>query len=274
MEEGLLLVAPVDNGPRTLREADPWLGVVKCGHRRASATRIPGQVLFFGRDVQGMRRTEYRARIGLVEQHCPLLYGTLRDNLRYTAPDADGDEIQRVIELANLTELVSRLPRGLDTDVGEHGMKLSAGERQRVAIARALLTRPALLLLDEPTAHLDVVNEEALSRTIDQVSRECALVTIAHRLSTVQSADQIVVLDHGEIVAVGHHHDLLETSDCYRGLVTRGMNQEGRTRSRTSSSQTFPTGRRHEGFVPARESTGEVVIDHVCADLEEEVGTS
>jgi len=221
-----------------------------------------------------MRRTEYRARIGLVEQHCPLLYGTLRDNLRYTAPDADGDEIQRVIELANLTELVSRLPRGLDTDVGEHGMRLSAGERQRVAIARALLTRPALLLLDEPTAHLDVVNEEALSRTIDQVSRECALVTIAHRFSSVQSADQIVVLDHGEIVAVGHHHDLLETSDYYRGLATRGMNQESRTKSGGSSGQTFPTGPRHEGWVPAGEGAGKILIEHVCTDLEEEVVTS
>ena len=132
-----------------------------------------------------------------------------------------------MIELANLTELVSRLAQGLDTEIGEHGMKLSAGERQRVAIARSLLTRPALLLLDEPTAHLDVVNEEALSRTIDQASNECALVTIAHPFSTVHSADQIVVLDHGEVVAVGHHHDLLETNDYYRGLATGGMNHSG-----------------------------------------------
>jgi len=178
-----------------------------------------GEILFLGSDVRAWNRTEYRARIGLVEQYCPVLHGTLRDNLIYAAPSADESEIQRVIDLANLGELVSQLPRGLETDVGEHGMVLSGGERQRVAIARALLTRPSLLLLDEPTSHLDGLNEAALRQTMHQVSTECAMLVIAHRFSTICDADQIIVLDQGKVVAVGGHDELLDSDDYYRRLT-------------------------------------------------------
>lgn len=179
-----------------------------------------GQMLFYGRDVRTISREQYRAGIGLVEQHAPVLYGTLRDNLTYTAPHAREDEILEAVELANLTELVSRLPRGLATEVGEHGMKLSGGERQRVAIARALLTRPGLLLLDEPTSQLDALSEAALDRAIDQVSSECALLVIAHRYSTVRAADKVVVLNHGRVVAAGNHEELLDSDDYYRRLAS------------------------------------------------------
>lgn len=181
-----------------------------------------GRILFDGSDLGDMGREEYRSRIGLVEQHCPILHGTLRDNLLYAAGDGrevDEGRIERVLELANLTELVARLPLGLETAVGEHGMMLSGGERQRLAIARALLDLPSLLLLDEPTAHLDAANEAALGRAIEQVSSACALLVIAHRFSTVRAADRIMVLNDGRIEAVGDHDELLATSEYYRGIA-------------------------------------------------------
>ncbi|MEV3992325.1 ABC transporter ATP-binding protein [Streptomyces sp. NPDC049837] len=178
-----------------------------------------GRILFDGRDISAIGRAEHRARIGLVEQHTPVMYGTLRENLTYAAPDAGPEELERVVELAHLTELVSRLPRGLDTDAGEHGMSLSGGERQRIAIARSLLARPGLLLLDEPTAHLDAASEEALRRSIRETAGECALLVIAHRLSTIRAADLIVVLDKGRVVATGSHDELLDTSGHYRALA-------------------------------------------------------
>jgi ABC-type multidrug transport system fused ATPase/permease subunit len=184
-----------------------------------------GQILFCGTDVRSIERREYRSRLGLVEQHSPVLYGTLRENLTYTAPDAEEEKIDRVIELASLTELVSRLPLGLDTQVGEHGAKLSGGERQRIAIARALLSRPSLLLLDEPTAHLDPVNEAALHRTIKQVTVECGLLVIAQRSSTVLAAEQVVVLDRGEVTAVGGHEELLATNAYYRRVAIGWLNK-------------------------------------------------
>jgi ABC-type multidrug transport system fused ATPase/permease subunit len=115
---------------------------------------------------------------------------------------------------------VDRLPGGLDAEVGEHGDMLSGGERQRIAIARSLLARPMLLLLDEPTAHLDTANEAALSRTIDLVSQECALLVIAHRYSTIRRAAQIVVLGDGEVAAVGTHEELLASNAFYQRLVS------------------------------------------------------
>ena len=190
-----------------------------------------GEVLLLGRDANVVSQKDWRAGIGLVEQHSPLLYGTLRDNVIYSAPDAGDDEIDRAVELACLTDVVARLPQGLDTDVGEHGIKLSGGERQRVAIARSLLKRPTLLLLDEPTAHLDAVNEAALSRAIEEVATECALLVIAHRFSTVLAAEQVIVLDRGEIVAVGGHDELLATNAYYRSIAIGWLSKsDGRAR--------------------------------------------
>ncbi|MEU7133376.1 ABC transporter ATP-binding protein [Streptomyces sp. NPDC046261] len=178
-----------------------------------------GTLLFDGRPAPELSRAECRARIAVVDQNTHVVHGTLRDNIAYAMPTATPQEVERVIDLANLHHVVERLPGGLDGMLGERGSTLSAGERQRVALARALLTRPTLLLLDEPTSHLDAINEAALSRVLKDIAQECALLVIAHRLSTVQHADRIYVLGTGRTLAVGHHEELLTTSATYRELA-------------------------------------------------------
>ncbi|WP_242909202.1 ABC transporter ATP-binding protein [Actinomadura terrae] len=163
-----------------------------------------GQILLDGTDIRAeLSISETRSRLGLVEQSAPVMHGTLRDNIVYGKPDAADAEIDRVVRLAGLGDLVARLPKGLDTPVGEHGDLLSGGERQRVAIARALLPRPRLLLLDEPTSQLDAANEQFLTQTIAQISRECTLLVIAHRPSTISAADTVILLKSGRIAATG-----------------------------------------------------------------------
>ncbi|WP_161602710.1 ABC transporter ATP-binding protein [Thermomonospora catenispora] len=171
-----------------------------------------GRILFEGADLAELERSAYRSAIGLVEQDCPIMRGTLRDNLAYAVPRAGDAELERVIELVGLSRLVERLPQGLDTPVADRGATLSGGERQRIALARALLARPALLLLDEPSPRLD-------AGTVARLAAERAVVVVTHRPDLVRDADRIVVLDEGRVTAAGAHEDLLESSPCYRGLV-------------------------------------------------------
>ncbi|MFF4399699.1 ABC transporter ATP-binding protein [Streptomyces sp. NPDC001480] len=182
-----------------------------------------GAVLFDGRPAGELGRDACRRRIAVVDQNTHVVHGTLRDNITYAVPDATEAEIRRVVELARLEEVVDRLPGGLAAVIGERGSTLSGGERQRVALARALLARPALLLLDEPTSHLDAINESALTTVMKDVAQECALLVIAHRLSTVQHADHIVVLHEGRTTASGRHEDLLTSSPLYRNLAASQM---------------------------------------------------
>lgn len=195
-----------------------------------------GGVSVGGTDVRHLPLDELRARVAYVEQDTPVLAGTVRQNLLYANPVATDEELEGVLDLANLCAFVEKLPEGLDTEVGDGGTLLSGGERQRIALARMLLCRPRLLLLDEVTSQLDAENERALKETVRRVSRRCAVAVISHRLSTVVEADGILLLDAGRVSAEGTHEQLLENSPLYRRLVetqmieAEGLSSGGRLR--------------------------------------------
>ncbi|SDU62815.1 ABC transporter ATP-binding protein [Jiangella alkaliphila] len=176
-----------------------------------------GEIVLDGRPFADWRLADLRSRIAYVEQDTPLVPGTLRENLAYAAPDATEDELWAALRTVRLDDRVRDLEHGLDTELSPTTM--SGGERQRVALARALVTDAELLLLDEATAQLDGLSEAAVAEGIRRQAATGAVVTIAHRLSTVVDADQIVLLEAGRVRAVGTHQELLQADDLYRELV-------------------------------------------------------
>ncbi|HWZ45472.1 MAG TPA: ABC transporter ATP-binding protein [Candidatus Saccharimonadales bacterium] len=179
-----------------------------------------GRILY--NDISGDRidRDRFRERMGLVTQDSQLFSGSIRENLQFVKPGATDSECLDVLQKASVHSLLERADRGLDTLIGEGGVKLSGGEKQRLSIARALLRRPQLMIFDEATSSLDSLTEEEVSRTIRDIARvqEGITVLIAHRLSTIMHADRIYVLERGRIVESGRHEDLLKKNGLYFAL--------------------------------------------------------
>ena len=177
-----------------------------------------GAVRWAGRDFRGLPLKELRGRLGLLEQEAPVLHGSIRDNLLIANPDADDADLWLVLEQAKIADEITRLPGQLDAPVLERGRGLSGGQRQRLALARAFLSRSQLILMDEPTAHLDRVNEYDVMANLLQARGQRSVLVVAHRLSTVTHADQILVLHQGRIQATGTHTELLRMP-IYRELI-------------------------------------------------------
>lgn len=178
-----------------------------------------GRLTVAGRDLSDWPLSELRAQLAYVDQRCTLLTDTVRANLTLGRPDRVLDEdLWAALALVDLVDPIRRLPGGLDEVLGETS-DLSGGERQRLALARALLTDAKLVLLDEPSSQLDSLNEERLRQVIDRLARDRAVLVVAHRLSTVRHARQVIVLDGGRVIASGTHDDLLRTSPTYEELV-------------------------------------------------------
>jgi ATP-binding cassette subfamily C protein CydCD len=180
-----------------------------------------GVVRMDGHDLRDFELDDLRARIALVAQDTYLFNDTLGANIRIARPNASDAEVVDALRRAALADFVDSLPDGLDTRVGERGMRLSGGQRQRVAIARAFLKDAPVLILDEATSHLDAVNEQAVRGALDALMADRTTVIVAHRLSTIRNADLIVVMAAGRVVESGKHAELLAQGGSYARLVAR-----------------------------------------------------
>jgi ATP-binding cassette subfamily B protein len=216
--ETVALVGPSGAGKTTIthlvaRLYDPTSGVIRVG----------------GTDVRDLTLESLHHNVGYVTQDAHLFHDTIRNNLAYARPEATDDQMWAVLHAAQVGDLVAQLPDGLDTVVGERGYRLSGGERQRLAIARLLLKAPPIVVLDEATAHLDSESEVAVQRALDRAMEGRTSLVIAHRLSTVRDADQILVVDRGRISESGTHDQLLAAGGLYAELYRTQFNRTDRT---------------------------------------------
>ena len=180
-----------------------------------------GRVLIDGQDIRDVTQKSLRDAIGMVPQDTVLFNDTIRYNIRYGRWDASDAEVEEAARLAQIDGFIKQMPKGYDTEVGERGLKLSGGEKQRVAIARTILKGPPILILDEATSALDSYTEMEIQGALDRVSSGRTTLVIAHRLSTVIGADEIIVLDRGLIVERGTHQSLLARGGLYAGMWNR-----------------------------------------------------
>jgi ATP-binding cassette subfamily B protein len=184
-----------------------------------------GRICLDGVDIARADPAEVRRRIGLVPQEAVIFSHSAMENIRYGRPGASDAEVRAAAEAAFAAEFLDRLPDGLATPLGERGVRLSGGQRQRIAIARAILRSPALLLLDEATSALDAESEQVVQKALEHLMQDRTTIVIAHRLATVQKCDRIVVMDHGRIVAIGSHGELVRQGGLYARLAALQFDQ-------------------------------------------------
>jgi ATP-binding cassette subfamily B protein len=183
-----------------------------------------GRIVLDGVETRRMSLHDLRQRIGIVPQDAVIFSSSALENIRYGKPQASDAEVKTAAQAAFADEFISALPEGYDTFLGERGVRLSGGQRQRIAIARAMLKNPPLLLLDEATSALDAESERMVQAALESAMQGRTTLVIAHRLATVQKADLIVVLDHGQLVEQGSHAELVARGGVYAGLAALQFN--------------------------------------------------
>jgi ATP-binding cassette subfamily B protein len=215
-------------------EMEPGRTVALIGHTGSGKTTLAslvprfydvtdGRVTVDGVDVRDITLVSLRCAIGVISQDPFLFSASVRENIAFGVPDATGAEVEQAARLAQAHEFVEQLPNGYDTVIGERGITLSGGQRQRIAIARALVLDPRILILDDATASVDATTEARIRLGLREATRSRTTIIIAHRLSTIALADELVVLDGGQIAARGTHDELIETSAVYREIHEHGL---------------------------------------------------
>ena len=216
----------LDNVSITIQPGEKVAVVGPSGSGKSTIARLlfrfydvnEGAILINNNNISDCTQDSLRQHISMVPQDTMLFNESIRFNVQYGNPEANEEELRKAISMANLDELIAKLPEGIETIVGERGLKLSGGEMQRVSIARAILKKPKIIVFDEATSSLDSETETAVMQAIQQVTQNVTSLMIAHRLSTIVDADRIYVLEHGKVIEHGTHTDLLVNDKLYSSL--------------------------------------------------------